>query len=75
MVSWCRRPVALHNWLLVGNELVDTKGKVVDRIDCSPNWNAKDSKPCAILAQETLDKNHSVLIFCCSKQASLHTCA
>ncbi len=64
------RPVELHKWLLVGNELVDTKGQVVDRIDCSARWDPKDSKPCALLAQATLDQGHSVLIFCCSKQAS-----
>ncbi|DBA82952.1 TPA: hypothetical protein ACH3X1_006731 [Trebouxia sp. C0004] len=62
------RPVELHKWLLVGNELVDTKGQVVDRIDCSARWDPKDSKPCALLAQATLDQGHSVLIFCCSKQ-------
>lgn len=65
-----RRPVKLHKWLLVGNELVDTKGQVVDRIDCSARWNPRDSKPCALLARATLDQGHSVLIFCCSKQAS-----
>ncbi len=59
----------MHKWLLVGNELVDTKGQVVDRINCSARWDPKDSKPCALLAQATLDQGHSVLIFCCSKQA------
>ena len=68
----CRacRPVTLHKWLLMGIKVVDSKAEVVDTIDCSANWSAHDSKPCAILTQQTLDQGHSVLIFCCSKQAS-----
>ena len=67
------RPVALHKWLLVGNQLVDSEGNLLETIDCKPNWQYTDSKPCAMLAQQTLDHNHSVLIFCCSKQARYHT--
>ena len=65
------RPVTLHKWLLVGNELIDTNQRVVDKIDCSSNWKTNDSTPCARLAQATLDHNHSVLIFCCSKQVKI----
>lgn len=61
------RPVPLKQFIKVGREIRDEHRQAVRTLETPPGWEKQDPDHTALLAKETVDDGHSVLIFCCSK--------
>ena len=58
----------------INDELYGDDEKLIRRLQPKPDHPSKDIDLVAVLADETVSDGHSVLVFCGSRQASLHVC-